>query len=127
MLKDKIAVITGSTSGIGLGIARGLANAGAHIVLNGFGDHAEIERTRAEIEAASGSQVIYHGADMSKPAEIAAMIKETHERLGSVDIVVNNAGIQKVALSRNSLWISGMRSSPSTFLLPSIPSAPRSP
>jgi 3-hydroxybutyrate dehydrogenase len=97
MLKDKIAVITGSTSGIGLGIARGLANAGAHIVLNGFGDHAEIERTRAEIEAASGSQVIYHGADMSKPAEIAAMIKETHERLGSVDIVVNNAGIQKVA------------------------------
>ena len=98
MLKGKVAVVTGSTSGIGLGIARGLAQAGAHIVLNGFGDRAEIEKTRAEIKAAaSGSQVIYHGADMSKPAEIVAMIKETHKRFGSVDIVVNNAGIQKVA------------------------------
>jgi 3-hydroxybutyrate dehydrogenase len=97
MIKDKVAVITGSTSGIGLGIAHGLAQAGAHIVLNGFGDRAEIENTRAEIEAASGGQVIYNSADMSKPAEIVAMITETHERLGSVDILVNNAGIQKVA------------------------------
>jgi 3-hydroxybutyrate dehydrogenase len=97
MIKDKVAVITGSTSGIGLGIAHGLAQAGAHIVLNGFGDRAEIENTRAEIEAASGSQVVYNSADMSKPAEIVAMITETHERLGSVDILVNNAGIQKVA------------------------------
>lgn len=97
MLKDKVAVITGSTSGIGLGIAHGLANAGARIVLNGFGDPAEIEKTRAEIEAASGSRVIYNGADMTKPPEIVAMIKEAHQRFGSVDIVVNNAGIQKVA------------------------------
>jgi len=97
MIKGKVAVITGSTSGIGLGIAHGLAQAGAHIILNGFGDRAEIENTRAEIEAASGSQVVYNSADMSKPAEIVAMITETHERLGSVDILVNNAGIQKVA------------------------------
>jgi 3-hydroxybutyrate dehydrogenase len=97
MIKDKVAVITGSTSGIGLGIAHGLAQAGAHIVLNGFGDRAEIENTRAEIEVASGSRVVYNSADMSKPAEIVAMVTETHERLGSVDILVNNAGIQKVA------------------------------
>jgi 3-hydroxybutyrate dehydrogenase len=97
MIKGKVAIITGSTSGIGLGIARGLAQAGAHIVLNGFGDPTEIERIRTEIEAASGSRVVYNGADMSKPAEIVAMITETHERLGSVDILVNNAGVQKVA------------------------------
>src|ERR671918_546426 len=97
MIKGKVAIITGSTSGIGLGIAHGLAQAGANIVLNGFGDPTEIERIRTEIEAASGSRVVYNSADMSKPAEIVAMITETHERLGSVDIVVNNAGIQKVA------------------------------
>jgi 3-hydroxybutyrate dehydrogenase len=97
MIKGKVAIITGSTSGIGLGIAHGLAQAGANIVLNGFGDPTEIERIRTEIEAASGSRVVYNSADMSKPAEIVAMITETHERLGSVDILVNNAGIQKVA------------------------------
>jgi len=97
MLHDKVAVITGSTSGIGLGLAQGLAKAGAHIVLNGFGDKAEIERVRAEIAAQTGVKVIYHGADMSKPDEIAALIRETQESLGSVDILVNNAGIQKVA------------------------------
>ena len=97
MIKGKVAIITGSTSGIGLGIAHGWAQAGAHIVLNGFGDPTEIERIRTEIEAASGSRVVYNGADMSKPAEIVAMVTETHERLGSVDILVNNAGIQKVA------------------------------
>jgi 3-hydroxybutyrate dehydrogenase len=97
MIKGKVAIITGSTSGIGLGIAHGLAQSGAHIVLNGFGDPTEIERIRTEIEAASGSRVVYNGADMSKPAEIVALITETHERFGSVDIVVNNAGIQKVA------------------------------
>jgi 3-hydroxybutyrate dehydrogenase len=97
MLKAKVAVITGSTSGIGLGIARGLAQAGAHIVLNGFGDPPEIERVRAGIQAASDVEVIYHAADMSKPDEIVEMITETQKTLGSVDIVVNNAGIQKVA------------------------------
>ncbi len=97
MFRDKVAVITGSTSGIGLGLAQGLAKAGAHVVLNGFGDKAEIERVRAEIAAQSGVKVIYHGADMSKPDQIAALIREAQELLGSVDILVNNAGIQKVA------------------------------
>src|SRR5918992_2050400 len=97
MIKGKVAIITGSTSGIGLGIAHGLAQAGANIVLNGFGDPTEIERIRTEIGATSGSRVVYNSADMSKPTEIVALITETHERFGSVDIVVNNAGIQKVA------------------------------
>jgi 3-hydroxybutyrate dehydrogenase len=97
MLKGKVAVITGSTSGIGLGIAEGLAGAGAHVVLNGFGDAADIERTRAGIEQGRGVQALYHGADMSKPLEVAALIHDAQERLGGVDIVVNNAGIQKVA------------------------------
>ncbi|MGH8645028.1 MAG: 3-hydroxybutyrate dehydrogenase, partial [Gammaproteobacteria bacterium] len=97
MLHDKVAVITGSTSGIGLGIAQGLAKAGTHVVLNGFGDKAEIERVRSEITAQTGVKVVYHGADMSKPDEVSALIRETQESLGSVDILVNNAGIQKVA------------------------------
>ncbi len=97
MLKGKVAIITGSTSGIGLGIARGLAEAGAAIVLNGFGDSAEIEKTRSELAGAAHVQVLYNGADMSKPAEVAALVDQTQEQLGSVDIIVNNAGIQKVA------------------------------
>src|SRR5687768_1409904 len=97
MLKARVAVITGSTSGIGLGIARALARSGANIVLNGFGDRSEIERVRAGIQAASDVEVIYNAADMSKPDEIVAMITETRKTFGSVDIVVNNAGIQKVA------------------------------
>ncbi len=97
MLKAKVALITGSTSGIGLGIARGLAQSGAHIVLNGFGDRSEIEELRAGIQAASDVEVIYNAADMSKPDEIVEMITETRKILGSVDIVVNNAGIQHVA------------------------------
>ncbi|MFH0352343.1 MAG: 3-hydroxybutyrate dehydrogenase [Chromatiales bacterium] len=97
MLKHKVAVVTGSTSGIGLGIARALAEARAQIVLNGFGDAAEIERTRAEIETATGVRVLYHGADMSQPAEIVTLMQEAKAQLGGVDIVVNNAGIQKVA------------------------------
>jgi 3-hydroxybutyrate dehydrogenase len=97
MLKDKVAVVTGSTSGIGLGIARGLAEAGAHVVLNGFGDAAEIAATRAALAAATGVQVLYSGADMSRPDETAEMIREANKRLGGVDILVNNAGIQKVA------------------------------
>jgi 3-hydroxybutyrate dehydrogenase len=97
MLHDKVAVITGSTSGIGLGLAQSLANAGAHVVLNGFGDKAEIERVRSEIAAQTGVKVMYHGADMSKPDEVAALIRETRDSLGAVDILINNAGIQKVA------------------------------
>ena len=97
MLKDKVAVVTGSTSGIGLGIARALAQEGANVVLNGFGDAQEIERTRAGVEKEFGVKAAYSPADMTKPAEIAAMIKTAEQSLGSVDILVNNAGIQHVA------------------------------
>ena len=93
MLKNKTALITGSTSGIGLGIAHALARQGANIVLNGFGD---VEAAQAAI-AAHGVQVMYHGADMSKPAEIEAMMAAAADRFGHVDILVNNAGIQHVA------------------------------
>ena len=92
MLNGKTALVTGSTSGIGLGIAKALAKQGANIVLNGFGDHAG---PTAEV-AALGVQVAYHGADMSKPAEIEAMVKFAEEKFGRVDILVNNAGIQHV-------------------------------
>lgn len=97
MLDGKVAIVTGSTSGIGLGIARSLANAGASVVLNGFGDAGEIESIRCELETKAGIRVRYDGADMSNPAQIAAMVKNTIDTLGSVDIIVNNAGIQKVA------------------------------
>jgi len=97
MLKGKTALVTGSTSGIGLGIAKALAAQGANIVLNGFGD---VEGPKAEM-AALGVQVTYHGADMSKPAEIAAMIEHAKATFGGVDILVNNAGIQHVARVEN--------------------------
>ncbi len=97
MLKGKTALVTGSTSGIGLGIAKALAAKGANIVLNGFGD---VQGPTAEV-AALGVQVAYHGADMSKPAEIEAMMKFAAERFGRVDILVNNAGIQHVARIEN--------------------------
>ena len=93
ILKGKTALVTGSTSGIGLATARALAGQGAHIVLNGFGDH---EPARASI-AALGVQVQYHGADMSKPAEIEAMMAFAAQTFGGVDVLVNNAGIQHVA------------------------------
>lgn len=93
MLAGKTALVTGSTSGIGLGIAKALARQGAHIVLNGFGD---VEGPKAEV-AALGVKVGYHGADMSKPAEIEAMMAYAAQAFGRVDILVNNAGIQHVA------------------------------
>ena len=97
MLKGKTAVVTGSTSGIGLGIAKSLAAQGANIVLNGFGDS---EGPKAEVSAL-GVEVAYHGADMSKPSEIEAMIAYAEKTFGSVDILVNNAGIQYVARIEN--------------------------
>ena len=97
MLKGKTALVTGSTSGIGLGIARALAAQGANIVLNGFGD---VDGPRAAI-AALGVQVGYHGADMSRPAEIEAMMTFAASTFGRVDILVNNAGIQHVARIEN--------------------------
>jgi 3-hydroxybutyrate dehydrogenase len=93
MLKGKTALVTGSTSGIGLGIADCLARQGANIVLNGFGDH---DTPRKQLEA-HGVRVGYHGADMSKPADIEAMMRMATNEFGGVDILVNNAGIQHVA------------------------------
>lgn len=96
-LKGKNAVVTGSTSGIGLGIAEGFAKEGVNLVLNGFGDAAEIEKIRAGLASKYGVKVTYDGADMSKPEQIEAMMKKAAAELGGVDILVNNAGIQHVA------------------------------
>jgi 3-hydroxybutyrate dehydrogenase len=95
-LDGKTAIVTGSTSGIGLGIARAFAEAGMHVMLNGFGDKAEIERTRLELEETYRVRTAYSAADMSKPADIVAMVEETRGKLGKVDVLVNNAGIQHV-------------------------------
>ena len=97
MLKGKTAIVTGSTSGIGLGIARALGGAGANLMLNGFGDAAQIEALRAGLAKEFGVKVAYSGADMSKPDQIHEMVKAAVEELGSVDILVNNAGIQHTA------------------------------
>lgn len=96
MLKGKTAVVTGSTSGIGLGIAEGFAKEGVNLVLNGFGDAAEIEKIRAGLASKFGIKVTYDGADMSKPEQIEAMMKKAAADFGGVDILVNNAGIQHV-------------------------------
>jgi 3-hydroxybutyrate dehydrogenase len=97
MLKGKTALVTGSTSGIGLGIARALAKEGANLVINGFGDAAAIEKERAGLETEFGIKAIYSPADMSKPAEIADMVATAEKTFGSLDVLVNNAGIQFVA------------------------------
>ena len=101
MLNGKVALVTGSTSGIGLGIARALAGQGADIVLNGFGDAGQIETLRKGLESEFKIRSIYSAADMSKPSEVEAMVKETTARLGRVDILVNNAGIQHVSPIQN--------------------------
>ncbi len=97
MLKGKSAIVTGSTSGIGKGIAEALASAGANVMLNGFGDAAEIERQRAALAGAAKVEAAYHPADMSKPADIRDMVASAQKKFGGVDILVNNAGIQHVA------------------------------
>jgi 3-hydroxybutyrate dehydrogenase len=96
-LRSKAAVVTGSTSGIGLATARAFAKEGANVLINGFGDPAEIEATRKGIESEFGVKALYSGADMTKPEEIEAMIREAEGAFGSVDILVNNAGIQHVS------------------------------
>ena len=96
-LEGTAAIVTGSTSGIGLGIARALAEGGAAVMLNGFGDKAEIETVRASLAENNDVDIAYNGADMSKPEAIRAMAAEARERFGHVDTIVNNAGIQHVS------------------------------
>ena len=96
-LAGKTALVTGSTSGIGRGIAQRLALGGANVVLNGLGDRGEIEALRAGLEREHGVRAIYHPADMTRPAEITDMVATAVKELGCVDILVNNAGIQHVA------------------------------
>src|SRR5262249_42963753 len=97
MLKGKSAVVTGSTSGIGLAIARAMAEQGANVTINGFGDKAAIEKERSGIEKDFKVKAAYSAADMTKPDEIADMIRTAEKTFGSVDVLVNNAGIQHVA------------------------------
>lgn len=96
-LQGRSAIVTGSTSGIGLGIATALAEAGANVTLNGFGDASEIERIRADLAERTGVLVRHSGADMSKGDQVIAMVREAEAAHGAVDILVNNAGIQFVA------------------------------
>jgi 3-hydroxybutyrate dehydrogenase len=96
-LAGRTAVVTGSTSGIGLGVARALAGQGANILLNGFGEPQAIERVRTEIARDFGTKVAYDGADLSKPEAVEGMIAAARSAFGRVDILVNNAGIQHVA------------------------------
>jgi 3-hydroxybutyrate dehydrogenase len=97
MLKGKTAIVTGSTSGIGLGIARAFAAQGADIVLNGFGDPAQIEALRAGLATEHGVTVLHDGGDLSRPEACVALVENARRNLGKVDILVNNAGIQHVA------------------------------
>ena len=97
MSTKKLALVTGSTSGIGLGIAKNFASKGMNVVLNGFGDASAIENIRANMAKDFGVEVRYNGADMSKAEEIAAMIKTIEDEFGAIDVLVNNAGIQHVA------------------------------
>jgi len=97
MLKGKAAVVTGSTSGIGLGIARALAAQGANVMLNGFGDRKDVDELMAEISAKYRVEVDYSTADMSRPVQVTEMVEQCVGRFGGIDILVNNAGIQHTA------------------------------
>jgi len=100
-LTGKTAIVTGSTSGIGLGIARAFAQNGANVVLNGFGDEREIENTRATLATETGVQVAYDNANLAKPDEVAVMVDRMTRAFGQIDILVNNAGIQFVSPIEN--------------------------
>jgi len=110
ILKGKVAVVTGSTSGIGLAYARAFAGAGANIVLNGMGAPADVEKERSTVESDFGVKAVYSPADMAKPSEIAELITLTEKTFGSVDVLVNNAGVQHVAPIEEFPSTSGMRS-----------------
>ena len=97
LLAGKVAVVTGSTSGIGLGVARALAEAGANVVLNGLGDMDEVKRTRVALEQATGVTVAFDGANLMDAGETAAMVQRAEKQFGRVDVLVNNAGIQHVS------------------------------
>lgn len=97
MLQGKTAIVTGSTSGIGQGMAHALAKAGCNVMLNGLGDAAAIETVRAAMAQETGSNILFNSADMTKPDQIESMVAQTKEKFGSVDIIVNNAGVQHVA------------------------------
>lgn len=96
-LAGRSALITGSTSGIGRAIAEAFAREGANVMLNGFGAPGEVEALRAGLEKSHGVRAFYHGADMAKPAEIQALVAEAEARMGAIDLLVNNAGVQHVA------------------------------
>ncbi len=100
-LKGQVAVVSGSTSGIGLALARAVALCGGDVVLNGLGDPAVIEQTRADLAADTGVRVLYHPADMTQPDQITDMVATAHRELGRLDILVNNAGIQHVEAVEN--------------------------
>ncbi len=95
-LADKTAIVTGSTSGIGLGIARAFAKAGMNVMINGFGAETDVKRTLSAVQDAYGTKIIYSPADMSKPGDIAAMVQDARDAFGAVDVLVNNAGVQHV-------------------------------
>jgi 3-hydroxybutyrate dehydrogenase len=97
MSPRRVAIVTGSTSGIGLGIAHSLAHAGMDVMLNGLGDPKDIEAARSSLAAETGVRIGFHGADMSKPEEIAGLVEMTRKTFGAIDVIVNNAGIQTVA------------------------------
>lgn len=115
VIKGKTAIVTGSTSGIGLACARAFAGAGANIVLNGMGEAADVEKERLAIEREFAVKAIYSPADMAKPSEIAGLIALGEATFGAVDILVNNAGVQHVSPSKSFRSRNGMRSSPSIY------------
>jgi NAD(P)-dependent dehydrogenase (short-subunit alcohol dehydrogenase family) len=123
-LKSRSAIVTGSTSAIGLGIARAFAAQGANVMLNGFGNADEIEFTRSELQREFGVEVLYSGADMSRPEHVRALAELAEARFGRVDIVVNMPASSMSRRSRSSRPRSGTRCSPSTCRRPSTSSRP---